>query len=664
MFRLSILRFSAAALILVILAACGAPAAETSDSDSAARDASPSPAASPAAEESPEAEASPKATASERVIQHAMGETTVPANPQRVVVLDTGELDAAMTLGIKPVGAVEAIPGQGFPSYLEGTEGIENVGTIAEPNLEQIATLNPDLILSSKLRHEEIYNQLSEIAPTVFAETTGVTWKENFDLFAEALGRIEAANIVKEEYQGRIEEFQQAMGDQLKETEVSVVRFTPGDTRIYQKASFSGTVLEDAGLPRPPSQDVDEFAITNASEEIIPEIGGDVIFVTVYGSEDETAKQAFLSHPLWQQLNAVQQGRVYEVSDDLWMLGIGYTAANGVIDDLTRYLVEEGATPGTPTANTATTEATAGESAFPVTIEHKYGSTEISVVPERVVTVGLTDHDAVLALGVTPIAVRDWFGDQPSATWPWAQDELGDATPAVLPSGELNFEQIVALKPDVILGVYSGLDEQEYKTLSEIAPTVAQPSEYVDFGVPWQEQTRIIGRALGREEQAEQLVANVEAQFQAVRDEHPEFEGATGVVALTWEGSYLPYGPKDPRARFLTALGFELPSEIAELAGDEFYATISRERLDLIDADVLVWLVNSPAERKTIEDDPIYQQLGVAKEGRDLFLELNEPLGGAISFSSVLSLPYLLDEFVPMLAAAIDGGPSTETVSG
>jgi hypothetical protein len=138
-----------------------------------------------------------------RLIEHAMGETEVPADPQRVVVLDTGELDAAMTLGIKPVGAVEAIPGEGFPSYLEGTDDIENVGTIAEPSLEKIAALNPDLILSSKLRHEAIYDQLSKIPPTVFAEKTGVAWKGNFDLFAEALGRTEEAEIVKARSTGR-----------------------------------------------------------------------------------------------------------------------------------------------------------------------------------------------------------------------------------------------------------------------------------------------------------------------------------------------------------------------------------------------------------------------------------------------------------------------------
>lgn len=295
-----------------------------------------------------------------RTIAHAMGETEVPENPQRVVVLDTGELDSAITLGVKPVGAVEAIEGAGYPKYLEGTEGIENVGTIEQPNLEAIAALEPDLILSSKLRHEAIYDQLSQIAPTVFTETTGVTWKENFDVHAEALGRTEEAGIVKEEYQARVDEFRQATGE--NPPEVSVVRFLAGDTRIYQKESFIGTVLEDAGLPRPPSQDVDDFAILNASAELIPEMGGDVVFVTTYGPEEDSTKQQITSDPLWQQLEAVQQGRVYEVPDDLWMLGIGYTAANGVVDDLTRYLVDEGMSTGTTSGTTMqqTMETTAG----------------------------------------------------------------------------------------------------------------------------------------------------------------------------------------------------------------------------------------------------------------------------------------------------------------
>ena len=278
------------------------------------------------------------ASAQARTVEHAMGETEVRGTPERIVVLDTGELDSAMTLGVKPVGSVEAIEGLGLPSYLEDTGGIENVGTIEEPNLEKIATLEPDLILSSRLRHEQVYDQLSRIAPTVFTETTGVTWKQNFEKHAEAMNREAEAGRIMDDYGRRMEDFKNAMGGRLGETEVSVVRFLPGETRVYQKESFIGTVLEDAGLPRPPSQDVDDFAILNASEEEIPEMDGDAIFVTVYGAPEDSTEEEITSDPLWQRLEAVRQDRVYEVPDDLWMLGIGPTAAEGVVDDLEKNL--------------------------------------------------------------------------------------------------------------------------------------------------------------------------------------------------------------------------------------------------------------------------------------------------------------------------------------
>lgn len=299
------------------------------------------------------------------------------------------------------------------------------------------------------------------------------------------------------------------------------------------------------------------------------------------------------------------------------------------------------------------------------TIGHKYGETEVSGFPERVVTVGFTDQDYVLALGVEPVAVREWYGEKPYATWTWAQDELGDAEPEVLPSTELNFEQIAGLDPDLIVGVSSGMTRQEYDTLSEISPTLPQSGEFVDFGVPWQEQTRAIGRALGREDRAGGIVSDLEARFARAREDHPEFEGASGVVVgLTAEGdSYTPspYGPQDVRGRFMSSLGFRIPEEIEDLAGDDFFADLSRERLELIDTDALVWVTVSAESFEAVRTDPLYRRLDAVREGRDVFLE--ETLSGALSFGTVLSLPFALDELVPRLAAAVDGDPETTAAS-
>ncbi|HWM19377.1 MAG TPA: ABC transporter substrate-binding protein, partial [Ilumatobacteraceae bacterium] len=234
-----------------------------------------------------------------------------------------------------------------------------------------------------------------------------------------------------------------------------------------------------------------------------------------------------------------------------------------------------------------------GDAAFPVTIEHKYGSTTIEAEPTRVVSIGFNDQDALLALGVIPVGIRDWYGEQPFGVWPWAQDELGDAEPVLLsPNGaELNIEAVAALDPDLIVGIYSGMTQSEYDLLSVIAPTIAQTDEFIDYGTPWQEQTRIVGRAIGKAALAEDLVTAIEDRYASVQTEHPEFVGATTAVAFSFEGSPGAYTSSDVRSRLLADLGFVIPPEFDEIAGDAFFASFSAEELELLDLDTVVWIV-------------------------------------------------------------------------
>jgi len=274
-----------------------------------------------------------------------MGTTEVPESPERVVVLDTGELDSMIALGLTPVGAVEAIAGEGFPDYLaDKVRGVQRVGTIEQPNVEAIAALEPHLILSSKLRHEAIYDQLSRVAPTVFTERTGSAWKENFRVHAEAVGRTGEAERLMQEYEQKTAGFKAAMGERLRQTETSVVRSVGDEVRIYQKDNFIGTVLEDAGLPRPQPQNIAEFAAT-ATPETITSLDGDVMFLSKYGDDHRLLAQLAQS-PLWGRLEVVRQDKVYEVPDDLWFLGIGNLAARLVVDDLRAFLVEGKRHPG------------------------------------------------------------------------------------------------------------------------------------------------------------------------------------------------------------------------------------------------------------------------------------------------------------------------------
>lgn len=272
-----------------------------------------------------------------RTVTHARGSTEVPADPQRVVVLDLGELDSALALGVTPVGAVRAPVNSGLLSYLQEQAGdIELVGEIGEPSLEQIAALEPDLILGSELRVADFYDDLSAIAPTVFTETVGVAWKDNLAVHAEALGRQDEASELLAAYEQRAEQVGVAVDDAVQ---ASVVRFVPGEIRLYAKASFIGTVLEDVGIARPPVQDVEEFDVV-VSAERIDEAVGDVVFVGTYGDPAETDGPAVLGGPLWQRLPAVQAGDVHEVDDDVWFLGTGVGAAELVLDDLERVLPE------------------------------------------------------------------------------------------------------------------------------------------------------------------------------------------------------------------------------------------------------------------------------------------------------------------------------------
>jgi iron complex transport system substrate-binding protein len=300
-------------------------------------------------------------------------------------------------------------------------------------------------------------------------------------------------------------------------------------------------------------------------------------------------------------------------------------------------------------------ETTAG--AFPVTIGHKYGETTIDRRPERVVTVGLTDHDSVLALGVVPVGVTEWFGDHPSATWAWAEDELGDGKAEVVgTASEIGFEKVAAARPDVILALYSSITESDFQKLSQIAPTVAQPKQYVDYGVPWFEQTLVVGEVLGESAKAEAVVDDVERRLADAKAQHPEFEGATGMVAVPYEGTISVYAPEDVRGRFMSSLGFVQPPEIADIAGDDFSADLSEEQIDLLDVEALVWIVNDvETDPPKFEEQPIYANLAVHKEGREVFVGNLDEIGGALSFQSVLSLPFLVDELVPQLAEAVKG---------
>ncbi|WP_329208584.1 iron-siderophore ABC transporter substrate-binding protein [Streptomyces sp. NBC_00683] len=278
--------------------------------------------------------------ASTHTVKTVMGDVSVPDAPKRVVVLDTAELDSALTLGVKPVGATHADVESGFLDYLseDQVSGIEDVGEMMTPNLEAIAALEPDLILTSKIRHGDKYAELTAIAPTVMTENTGYPWKANFQVHADALGRKAEARKVTAAYAAHTAEVTRALGGAAKAaaTEVNMVRFVEGaDIRVYGKQNYIATILADVGLGRPAITDKakDGFSY-DVSPEKIDLADADAVFHSTYGDAKKSKQTQTVGSGLWKNMSAVKNGRVFPVDDQLWIQGIGYTAAEKILDEL------------------------------------------------------------------------------------------------------------------------------------------------------------------------------------------------------------------------------------------------------------------------------------------------------------------------------------------
>jgi len=281
-----------------------------------------------------------------RTVEHVMGETRIPEKPQRVVALDNSFVEAALALEAEVVGftSYRSID-EKLPAYMgrvvETYAGSAvSVGLLAEPSLEKIAALKPDVILSAKVRHEALYDELSKIAPTVFSETTGGTWKENVKLTGEALGREQQAEAVISGYQDRATKIGDAIRKERgKLPTVSVVRFMDEPTvRLYQPESYSGVVLSDVGFPRPTDQPkaADGGIAADISEENISQLDAELIFLCTWEDEkgvSEKNQERFTTNPLWSKL----KGEKVKVDDATWMTAVGPLGAHVMLDDLARH---------------------------------------------------------------------------------------------------------------------------------------------------------------------------------------------------------------------------------------------------------------------------------------------------------------------------------------
>lgn len=274
-----------------------------------------------------------------RIIEHSMGQTAVPENPQRIVALEPFTLESLLAMGIQPVGA----PLDGLDEHLQNkVQDITSIGN--PPNLESVIALKPDLILGTQYANQEIYSQSSSIAPTILFEFNGSDeWKKIISSVGNAINQNSVSAQVLEDYKTKIETLKTEMGDRLSQTQVSLIRVYPDSISLYQKGSFAGSILEDAGLSRPPSQQGKDVQVKISKERIL-DADGNIMFVWTYDNnaerkdEAQSALQQLQADPLWSKLNVVQQGQVHEVGEH-W-LGKSAIAANLVLDDLLNHLVQ------------------------------------------------------------------------------------------------------------------------------------------------------------------------------------------------------------------------------------------------------------------------------------------------------------------------------------
>jgi iron complex transport system substrate-binding protein len=281
-----------------------------------------------------------------------------------------------------------------------------------------------------------------------------------------------------------------------------------------------------------------------------------------------------------------------------------------------------------------------------VTVKHMFGETKIPAPPKRVVSAGYTEQDDLLAVGVVPVAITNWWGDQPFGVWPWAMPKLGGAQPEVLDlSNGIQIDRIGALRPDLIVATNAGVDEDTYKKLSEIAPTIAQSGQDAFFE-PWKNQAAAISQAVFKFDEMAGLVKGIEDKFTEVGKSNPQFAGKKvlllqGTLADDAVHTLTPDWHND----FLTQMGLVVP--------DTGGSVIPRDKMESVlnAADVLIWTTESDDQRAALLADPTIAKLTATTSQRNVFT--GKDLAGAIAFASPLSYPVVADQLPPALTTVI-----------
>lgn len=309
------------------------------------------------------------------------------------------------------------------------------------------------------------------------------------------------------------------------------------------------------------------------------------------------------------------------------------------------------------TENEETANEKNTEDQFPIVIQHAFGETIIDEKPERVATIAWANHDVALALGVVPVgfSAANYGIQDDSGLLPWTKEklkELGEENPTVYQDTDgLDFEAIADSNPDVILAAYSGITQEEYDTLIQIAPVV--PFKETPWVTPWREQVLLNAKGMGMEEEGKKLVDDTEKLIADKADEYSVIKGkkaAFGMFNVADLSSFYVYTPTDPRGEFLDDLGMEYPEGLKNLITDDsFYIQVSAENADALNDTDLFITYGSNDTLAALQADPILGKVPAIAAGNIVVVEDNTPLAAAGN-PNPLSIQYTIDEYLSLIS--------------
>lgn len=271
-------------------------------------------------------------------IDHLSGSTTVKQNPENVVVLHFGALDTYHDLGLQSY--IKGIAVSGKPAYLSSfsSEGMVDVGTIKEPNIEKVNAAEPDLIIMGT-RMEAAYEELSKVAPTINFDADDDNYWESFKNNQRIIGQLYDTEEQVEKELEDIENRIAAIKEKTSESEdkALIILTNEGRMSAYGKGSRFGIIHDVFGVQA--ADDNIEVARhgQSVSNEFIKETNPDILFVIDRGAaiKRETAGLEQFANPLVQQTNAYKNDKIIFLDPELWYLsGGGLTSIKMMLDEI------------------------------------------------------------------------------------------------------------------------------------------------------------------------------------------------------------------------------------------------------------------------------------------------------------------------------------------